>query len=273
MHDWPQDAARRGHWQAGRSRYERRPHEFFTWHARGGAFAICHTGGLVNTKSPPQFHAATINNLRQYLAETKNPKFVAILLDTKGPEIRTGKLRDGLEVELRAGNTFTFHNDSSRPGDETQVYTTYQALARSVRPGNRILVGDGLIGFTVTHVDQKTGEVTTEIENDGMLGETKGVNLPNVIVQLPAITEKDSDDIQFGIKMGVDFIAASFIRKAADVREIRELIKSSNIKIISKIENQEGLDNFDEILEVSDGIMVARGGAFLVFLRSHLDTL
>lgn len=95
-----------------------------------------------------------------------------------------------------------------------------------------------------------------------MLGETKGVNLPNVIVQLPAITEKDAADIQFGIEVGVDFIAASFIRKAADVLAIRELIKDTNIKIISKIENQEGLDNFDEILEVSDGIMVARGGEF-----------
>jgi pyruvate kinase len=227
-----------------------------------------------------QFHGKTINNLRQYLSETKSPKFVAILLDTKGPEIRTGKLRDGEEIELVAGNTFIFHNDASRLGDDTQVSTTYRALAQSVKPGNRILVGDGLIGFTVVHVNQQTGEVTTKIENDGetecsllffcpsltlffdrsgMLGETKGVNLPNVIVQLPAITEKDSSDIRFGVEMGVDFIAASFIRKPADVLEIRELIKGSNIKIISKIENQEGLDNFDEILEVSDGIMVARG--------------
>jgi pyruvate kinase len=205
-----------------------------------------------------EFHAATIVNCREYLAQSKNPKFVAILLDTKGPEIRTGKLVNGGEVELKAGNAFTFHSEKDKLGDDTQVYTTYDALADSVHPGDRILVGDGLIGFKILSVDKHTRQVRTIIENDGMLGETKGVNLPNVIVQLPAITEKDASDIAFGVKMGVDYIAASFIRKANDVFEIRELIKGTNIKIISKIENQEGLDNFDEILEASDGIMVAR---------------
>ena len=190
------------------------------------------------------------------------------MLDTKGPEIRygstshsqsTGKLQGHADIALKAGSHFTFHNDSSRLGDETQVCTTYTSLARSVKPGDRILVGDGLIGFTVVETFPETSEVLTTIENDGMLGETKSVNLPNIEVDLPAITKKDIDDILFGVEQKVDFIAASFIRKASDVLEIRELLKGSNIKIISKIENQEGLDNFDEILKVSDGIMVARG--------------
>ena len=111
------------------------------------------------------------------------------------------------------------------------------------------MVGDGLIGFTVESTDPSKSEVYTIVENDGMLGETKSVNLPNICVDLPAITKKDIDDILFGVEQKVDFIAASFIRKPTDVLEIRELIKGSNIKI----------DNFDEILKVSDGIMVARG--------------
>jgi pyruvate kinase len=128
-----------------------------------------------------------------------------------------------------------------------------------VKVGDRILIDDGLIGTVVTNVNIETGEVVTRVENEGMLGETKGINLPGVTVDLPAITEKDKSDILFGVDQGLDMIAASFIRKAADVIEIRKLIEGSNMKIISKIESQEGLDNFDEILAVSDGIMVARG--------------
>ncbi|KAJ3093814.1 hypothetical protein HDU96_002007 [Phlyctochytrium bullatum] len=206
-----------------------------------------------------EYHAKTIANLRNYVSSCKYPRTVAILLDTKGPEIRTGKLVDGKDVKLVQGSTFTFHNDYARLGDATQVATTYTSLCTSVKPGDRILVDDGLIGTVVVEVRPETGEVVTRIENDGMLGETKGVNLPGNPVDLPAITEKDAADILFGVAQGVDFIAASFIRKAADVIEIRNLIKDTNIKIISKIESQEGLDNFDEILAVSDGIMVARG--------------
>ncbi|KAJ3136161.1 hypothetical protein HK101_004048, partial [Irineochytrium annulatum] len=139
------------------------------------------------------------------------------------------------------------------------VWTTYTQLAATVSVGDRILVDDGLIGTVVLETHPDTGVVVTRIENDGMLGETKGVNLPGNPVDLPAITEKDAGDIMFGVQQGVDFIAASFIRKAADVLEIRKLIQGTNIRIISKIESQEGLDNFDEILAVSDGIMVARG--------------
>ncbi|KAJ3028819.1 hypothetical protein HDV00_010004, partial [Rhizophlyctis rosea] len=206
-----------------------------------------------------EYHAKTVENIRTYLASQKSPKTVAILLDTKGPEIRSGKLVGGVDKKLKAGSTFTFHNDQSRLGDETQVSTSYSSLSTSVKPGDRILVDDGLIGMVVQETNHATGEVVCTVENDGLLGETKGVNLPGIEVDLPAITEKDAGDIRFGVEQGVDFIAASFIRKASDVREIRKLIEGTGIKIISKIENQEGLENFDEILAESDGIMVARG--------------
>ncbi|KAJ1550803.1 hypothetical protein HK096_004912 [Nowakowskiella sp. JEL0078] len=206
-----------------------------------------------------EYHAKTIANLREYLSTSKTNKIVAILLDTKGPEIRTGKLINGIDVKVVEGQSFTFHNDISRLGDETQAFTTYNSLHTSVTVGDVILVDDGLIGMRVTSVDIDTSEVHCRVENTGFIGENKGVNLPGVSVDLPAITEKDRADILFGIEQGVDFIAASFIRKAADVIEIRNLIEGTKIQIISKIESQEGLDNFDEILAVSDGIMVARG--------------
>ncbi|KAJ3013048.1 hypothetical protein HKX48_005939 [Thoreauomyces humboldtii] len=206
-----------------------------------------------------EYHGQTVQNIRTYVSSSANPKAIAILLDTKGPEIRTGKLVGGVDKRLVGGSTFTFHNDDSILGDEHQVSTSYKSLATSVKPGDRILVDDGLIGMVVQSVDQATQRVVCVVENDGMMGETKGVNLPGIEVDLPAITEKDAGDIRFGIKNGVDFIAASFIRKAADVLEIRKLIDGTGIKIISKIENQEGLENFDAILAVSDGIMVARG--------------
>ena len=201
-----------------------------------------------------EYHAQTIENIRNYASQCKNPKSAAILLDTKGPEIRTGKLRDHKDVKLKSGELFTFHNNDAVLGDETQVSTSYKSLAVSVKPGDSILVDDGLIEMKVLECNLKTSEVKCRIENDGFLGETKGVNLPGIAVDLPAITEKDAADIAFGVRMGVDLIAASFIRKASDVLEIRKLIQGTNIKIISKIENQEGLTNFDEILTVSDGL-------------------
>ncbi|KAJ2998172.1 hypothetical protein HDV02_004764 [Globomyces sp. JEL0801] len=204
-----------------------------------------------------EYHKQTIDNLRQALSESKNPKTVAVLLDTK--VVRSGKLVGHTDKKLTAGSTFTFHNDESILGDETQVATTYKSLSKTVVEGDRILLDDGLIGMIVQKVDLENNTVTCTIENDGVLGETKGVNLPGKVIDLPAITPKDASDIRFGIENNVDFIAASFIRKASDVLEIRKLIEGTGIMIISKIENQEGLDNFDEILAVSDGIMVARG--------------
>lgn len=142
-------------------------------------------------------------------------------------------------------------------GDATGVAVSYAKLPVSVKQDDRILVGDGLLAFRVQSCEPD--RVHTIVLNDGLLGETKSVNLPGLHVDIPAITDKDRTDIEFGIRNGVDFIAASFIQNASDVANIRDLLGTSNIKIISKIENQEGLNHFDSILAASDGIMVARG--------------
>ena len=203
-------------------------------------------------------HGDRISTIRKVSAETG--KKVAILLDTKGPEIRTVKLESGKDVMLSAGQEFTLTTDTSVIGDNTRVAVTYAGLCEDLKPGNTVLLDDGLIEMTVKEV--KGNEILCDVKNSGELGENKGVNLPGVSVQLPALSEKDKADLVFGCQQGVDFVAASFIRKASDVQEIRELLDSNggeNIHIISKIENQEGVDNFDDILAVSNGIMVARG--------------
>jgi len=203
------------------------------------------------------WHESVINNVRQ--ASKESGYTVAIMLDTKGPEIRTGKLKNGGKVQLTAGQNFTFVTDEKLLGDATQVGVTYKNLPKVVKPGTQILVSDGLLSFTV--VEATENEVHCRVDNSGLLGETKGCNLPGSVVDLPAVTDKDIKDIEFGVKQGVDFIAASFIRTAENVRHIRDLpgVRDTGILIISKIESQEGLDNYNSILEVSDGIMVARG--------------
>eukprot|EP00003_Mantamonas_plastica_P007986 TRINITY_DN1687_c0_g1_i9.p1 TRINITY_DN1687_c0_g1~~TRINITY_DN1687_c0_g1_i9.p1 ORF type:complete len:421 (-),score=158.26 TRINITY_DN1687_c0_g1_i9:513-1775(-) len=185
----------------------------------------------------------------------------AIMLDTKGPEIRTCPLEDGLgsEVAVEAGQEFIFYTDTSIKANAKQCSVTYKNITKVVRKDNIILVDDGLIAMRVKEVQEDC--IITEVQNDGMLGGTKGVNLPGVEVDLPALTEKDISDIQFGVEQQVDIIAASFIRHPSNITEIRELegVMENDIKIIAKIESQEGLDNFDKILHVADGIMVARG--------------
>lgn len=203
-------------------------------------------------------HGERIENMRAVMAKTG--KVAAILLDTKGPEIRTIKLEGGNDVSLVAGQEFTFTTDRTVVGNKTIVAVTYEGLPHDLKAGDTILVDDGLIEMTVTGTSGK--EVKCIVKNNGDLGENKGVNLPNVSVNLPALSEKDISDLKFGCEQKVDFVAASFIRKADDVKAVRECLDSNGghaIKIISKIENQEGLDNFEEILELSDGIMVARG--------------
>ncbi|MFD2176416.1 pyruvate kinase PykF [Veronia pacifica] len=203
-------------------------------------------------------HGKRIANLREVMKESG--KQLAILLDTKGPEIRTIKLEGGSDVSLVAGQQFTFTTDASVVGNSERVAVTYPGFAQDLKQGNIILVDDGLIEMEV--VETTTTEVICKVLNNGELGENKGVNLPGVSVKLPALAEKDKADLKFGCEQGVDFVAASFIRKKEDVLEIRELLEANggaDIKIISKIENQEGVDNFDDILDVSDGIMVARG--------------
>ncbi|TCS83581.1 pyruvate kinase [Tepidibacillus fermentans] len=200
-------------------------------------------------------HGNRIQNIRQAAKETG--KTVAILLDTKGPEIRTGVL--GVpEVELKQGDSIILTTEEI-VGDGTRVSVTYKGLPEDVHPGSRILIDDGLIGLEVEKIEGT--EIYCKILNTGILKSKKGVNVPGVRINLPGITEKDADDIRFGIEQGIDIIAASFVRKAQDVLEIREILEEYNadILIISKIENHEGVENIDEILQVSDGIMVARG--------------
>ncbi|MFO6425140.1 pyruvate kinase PykF [Motilimonas sp. KMU-193] len=203
-------------------------------------------------------HGGRINTIRE-VSELTGKK-VAILLDTKGPEIRTIKLEGGNDVALVAGQEFSLTTDASVVGNNKVVAVTYPGLTKDLSVGNTVLLDDGLIALKVVAITDT--EVKCEVQNNGELGENKGVNLPGVSVKLPALSEKDKADLVFGCQQGVDFIAASFIRKVEDVQEIRELLAANggeNIQIISKIENQEGVDNFDAILEASDGIMVARG--------------
>ncbi|WP_251549545.1 pyruvate kinase [Neobacillus muris] len=203
-------------------------------------------------------HGGRIKNIRE--AASENGKNIAILLDTKGPEIRTHNMQNGA-LELKSGESIIISMKEVE-GTLEKFSITYPGLIDDVQVGSKILLDDGLIGLEVIKVDKEAGEILTKILNSGTLKNKKGVNVPGVSVNLPGITEKDKKDILFGIEQGIDFIAASFVRRAKDVLEIRQLLEEHNaahIHIIPKIENQEGVDNIDEILEVSDGLMVARG--------------
>ncbi|PRR80611.1 Pyruvate kinase [Clostridium liquoris] len=186
-------------------------------------------------------------------------KQIAIILDTKGPEIRTGDFQNG-KVELLEGNKFTIYCGEEVMGDETKCSITYDGLSEDVKPGNMILIDDGLIGMEVQEVEEN--KIHCIIKNNGSIGNHKGVNVPGVVTSLPSLTDKDKDDLKFGCELGVDIIAASFIRKASDVLAIRKVLEQnggSDIQIFSKIENHQGVENIDEIIRFSDGIMVARG--------------
>lgn len=203
-------------------------------------------------------HGERIKNIRE--AAKLTGKTVAILLDTKGPEIRTHNMQDG-SIELKAGDNVIV-SMLEVEGSVEKFSITYPGLIDDIHIGSKILLDDGLIGLEVTDINKAGREIHTKILNSGTLKNKKGVNVPGVSVNLPGITEKDTEDILFGIQQEVDFIAASFVRRAKDVLEIRQLLEnngSGHIHIIPKIENQEGVDNIDEILEVSDGLMVARG--------------
>ncbi|MBQ9899753.1 MAG: pyruvate kinase [Acholeplasmatales bacterium] len=184
-----------------------------------------------------------------------------ILLDTKGPEIRVRLFKDG-KVELKKGQEFTFSSDFDLVGDETKVGLTYPDLAKYVnKPGIVILADDGKMSFETVRIEGK--DIVTKVLNDGTLSNRKSINIPNVVVDMPYVSEADRKDIIFGIQECVDYIAASFVRRKEDVYEIRKLLDkydtSGKIRIISKIENTEGIEKMDEIIEASDGIMVARG--------------
>lgn len=199
-----------------------------------------------------------IETIKAVREELNKP--VALLLDTKGPEIRTGVLETGNEkVTINEGQEFTFVNDDII-GNNERTSISYKELYKDVTVGSTLLVDDGAIEFKITKIDGK--DIVCKALNTGRLGSRKTMNVPGVKLELPALTQKDIDDITEGIKRGFDYIAASFVRKEADVKALRDLLDSNGgerVKIISKIENQEGIDNFEDILAASDGIMVARG--------------
>ena len=197
----------------------------------------------------------TIKKVRETLG-----KPIPLCLDTKGPEIRTGKQESGDEkVVISEGQKFTFLYDDVI-GDETKTSISYKGLSEDVRPGSTILVDDGAIEFRVDEIVGK--DVVCTAMNTGRLGSRKTVNVPGLKLNLPALSEKDINDLTNGVKAGFDYIFASFVRRADDLHQMRKLLDDNggkDVKIISKIESQEGIDNFEEILELSDGIMVARG--------------
>ena len=195
--------------------------------------------------------------LKELRKELKTP--VAILLDTKGPEIRTGVLKDGKKVNLVTGQTFTL-TTVQETGDENHCSVSYTGLTEDIKEGDTILIDDGLIGLRVEKVNAP--EIVCTVVNGGELGEKKGVNVPNVSINLPNLTEKDKGDLLFGIEQDIDFVAASFIRNAEAINEIREFLVANggeHIDIIAKIENAEGVQNIDSIIDAADGVMVARG--------------
>ncbi|CEH32828.1 Pyruvate kinase [Romboutsia lituseburensis] len=201
-------------------------------------------------------HKSRMDLVKKVRTELDKP--IAILLDTKGPEIRTGNFADP-EVLLEEGQDFTITMEEV-VGTKEICTVSYKELANDVKEGDVILIDDGLVGLRVKEVYGK--DIYCKVENSGIVKNHKGVNVPGVKINLPALTDKDISDIEFGIAQGIDYIAASFVRKASDVLAIREVLEKNNathIQIISKIENHEGVENIDEILNVSDGIMVARG--------------
>merc|ERR1719223_485032 len=207
-------------------------------------------------------HKACLDRLRQ--AAKNKGAHVAVMLDTKEPEIRSGFFANGeKKICLTKGESIVLTTDYTYLGDKHKLGCSYPALATSVVPGQSILVADGSLVLTVLSCDEAAGEVTCRIENNAAIGERKNMNLPGVVVDLPTLTEKDINDIaNWGCKNGVDFIAASFVRKASDVTNIRKVLADnggSQIKIICKIENLEGVENYPSILATTDGIMVARG--------------
>ena len=200
-------------------------------------------------------HKATMDRIKKVREELKLP--IAIMLDTKGPEIRTQNIEN--MVPIQEGDLYDFLSGDIE-GTEREISITYKELWKDVVIGQKILVDDGLLELEV--VDIQEGKITTRALNDGFIAKNKGINVPGALIRLPSLTEKDISDIVFGIEQDVDFIAASFIRRGEDILAIREVLEKNHgndIKIIAKIENQEGVENMDAIIDLADGIMVARG--------------
>lgn len=208
-----------------------------------------------------EYHGQTVKNVRE--AAKKCGRSICIALDTKGPEIRTGLLKGGgsAEIDLKVGHVLKLSIDEKYKeiGDENVIYVDYKNIVKVCVPGDIVFVDDGLISLKVT--DKNASSLTTVVQNGGKIGSRKGVNLPGKEVDLPAISEKDKNDLRFGVEQDVDVVFASFIRKAKDIEDIKKELgeKGKHIWIISKIESEEGVRNIDEIIDACDGIMVARG--------------
>ena len=201
-------------------------------------------------------HLATLVRLRRVRDELGAP--VATMLDTKGPEIRIKSFAGG-PVTLVKDQDFTLTTEDV-PGDEHQVSVTYENLHNELAPGCRVLVDDGLVELQVQKIEGR--RILCTVDNGGVLSNNKSINIPDVHIQLPSLTEKDKEDLKFAVEQDYDFIAASFVRKASDVEDIRACLREyggESIRIISKIENREGVETLDAIIAASDGIMVARG--------------
>lgn len=201
-------------------------------------------------------HLAQLNKLKRVRDELGRP--VATILDTKGPEIRIRTFASG-PIALRQGDVFTLTTEDV-PGDANRVSVTYSRLHEELTPGCRVLIDDGLVELVVAEIEGK--DIRCTVETGGELSSNKSINIPDVAIPLPSLTERDEQDIKFAVEQDFDFIAASFVRKALDVQDIRAVLKKyggEDIRIIAKIENREGVNNLDEIIEAADGIMVARG--------------
>src|SRR6201993_318116 len=203
-----------------------------------------------------QEHAQSFAMLREAAAELKKP--IAILADLQGPKIRTGALAGGGTVLLRAGQKFVI-TTAKVLGDSTRVNTTFHPMPREVKRGDRILLSDGLIELRVERTNH--AEVTCQVVNGGILGEHKGINLPGVKLRVPALTDKDRADLRFALAKGADYIAVSFVRRPEDVALAKALVRrvNENTPVIAKLEKPEAIENLDEILRISEGVMVARG--------------
>ena len=204
-------------------------------------------------------HLGRLNLVHE--AEKKTGKTVGILLDTKGAEIRTTVQKDG-KIEFHIGDEVRISMDDSIEGTKEKIAVTYPGLYDDVHEGGHVLFDDGLIDMQIEKKDDANRELVCKVLNEGVLGSRKGVNAPGVSINLPGITEKDSSDIRFGLDHEINYIAASFVRKPQDILDISELLEEKHmehVQVFPKIESQEGIDNFDEILKVSDGLMIARG--------------
>ena len=201
-------------------------------------------------------HKLRADKIKALRAELDIP--IALMIDTKGPDIRVGRFRDNF-VELRSGDRFTLTADPCE-GDATRAYVTYPAVCRKLKPGDSVMLDDGLIDMRVERATDT--EAVCIVINGGVISNNKSVNVPGVKLDIPYMREKDIEDINFAIDNGFDYVAASFVRSAEDVWQVRRILEergAGNIRIISKIENSEGIENIDEILELSDSIMIARG--------------